>query len=239
MGNHPQIQWHNHNNHLFGFKSCTFGKATWLCSMPKLGWLHWKLQNPVSRWHLHTTDKLVIALTESLVGAMGQKPWSSSCGPLLGLLRFPQSMVAVFQEQASPENQVEYYPWLRLRASLVSQLVKNPPAMQETSVRSLGGEDPLAKGMATHSSILAWGIPWTVSLGFTKSWTQLSDFLFHLRSHTAFFCHRHNPTQIQREGIPRPLPVNGRSVKDIFRRAHGMGFIWVQPFSENIICLTC
>ena len=126
-----------------------------------------------------------------------------------------------------------------LRASLVSQLVKNPPAMQETSVGSLGWEDPLAKGMATHSNILAWGIPWTVSLGFTKSWTQLSDFLFRLRSHTAFFCHRHNSTQIQREGIPRPLPVNGRSVKDIFRRAHGMGFIWVQPFSENIICLTC
>ena len=39
---------------------------------------------------------------------------------------------------------------------------KNPPAMQETWVRSLGWEDPLEKGMATHSSILAWRIPWTV-----------------------------------------------------------------------------
>ena len=47
------------------------------------------------------------------------------------------------------------------RASLVAQLVKNPPAMQETWVQSLGGEDPLEKGMATHSSILAWRIPWT------------------------------------------------------------------------------
>ena len=46
--------------------------------------------------------------------------------------------------------------------SLVAQLVKNPPAMQETWVSSLGWEDPLEKGMATHSSILAWRIPWTV-----------------------------------------------------------------------------
>ena len=45
------------------------------------------------------------------------------------------------------------------RASLVVQLVKNPPAMQETLVRFLGWEDPLEKGMATHSSILAWRIP--------------------------------------------------------------------------------
>ena len=48
------------------------------------------------------------------------------------------------------------------RASLVAQLVKSPPAMQETWVQSLGGEDPLEKGKATHSSILAWRIPWTV-----------------------------------------------------------------------------
>ena len=47
------------------------------------------------------------------------------------------------------------------RASLVAQMVKDPPAMQEPWVRSLGQEDPLKKGMATHSSILAWRIPWT------------------------------------------------------------------------------
>ena len=44
--------------------------------------------------------------------------------------------------------------------SLVAQMVKNPPAVQETQVRSLGQEDPLEKGMATHSSILARKIPW-------------------------------------------------------------------------------
>ena len=41
-------------------------------------------------------------------------------------------------------------------------MVKNPPAMRETWVRSLGQEDPLEKGTATHSSILAWRIPWTI-----------------------------------------------------------------------------
>ena len=48
-----------------------------------------------------------------------------------------------------------------LWASLVAKLVRNLPAMQETQVRSLGREDPLEKEMATHSSILAWRIPWT------------------------------------------------------------------------------
>ena len=47
------------------------------------------------------------------------------------------------------------------RTSLVAQTVKNPPALQETQVLSLGWEDPLEKGMATHCSILAQRIPWT------------------------------------------------------------------------------
>ena len=54
------------------------------------------------------------------------------------------------------------YPLQYSWASLVAQLVKNSPAMQETWVLSLGWEDPLEKGKATHSSILAWRIPWTV-----------------------------------------------------------------------------
>ena len=51
------------------------------------------------------------------------------------------------------------------RASWVAQMVRNLPAMQETRVQSLGQEDPLEKGMATHSSILAWRIPWTEEPG--------------------------------------------------------------------------
>ena len=54
------------------------------------------------------------------------------------------------------------YPLQYSWSSLVAQLVKNLPVMQETWVRSLGWEDPLEKGMATHSSILAWSILWTV-----------------------------------------------------------------------------
>ena len=50
----------------------------------------------------------------------------------------------------------------QIQASLVAQLVKNLPEMQETWVQSLGWEDPLQKGMATHSSILSWRILWTV-----------------------------------------------------------------------------
>ena len=52
--------------------------------------------------------------------------------------------------------------WVIVRAPQVAQLVKNPPAMQETRLQFLGWEDPLEKGTATHSSILAWRIPWTV-----------------------------------------------------------------------------
>ena len=47
-----------------------------------------------------------------------------------------------------------------IRASLVAQSVKNPPTMQETKVQFMGQEDPLEKGMATHTSILTWRIPW-------------------------------------------------------------------------------
>ena len=53
--------------------------------------------------------------------------------------------------------------------SLVAQTVKNLPAMLETLARSLGWEDPLEKGMATHTSILAWRIPWTEEPGRLQS----------------------------------------------------------------------
>ena len=52
---------------------------------------------------------------------------------------------------------------------MMAQLVKNPPAVQETLVPSLGWEDPLEEDMATHSSILAWRIPWTEEPGGLQS----------------------------------------------------------------------
>ena len=69
------------------------------------------------------------------------------------------------------------YPLQYSWACLVAQLVKHLPTMRETRVRSLGWEDPLEKGKATHSSILAWRIPWTV-YGIAKSQTRLSNFHF-------------------------------------------------------------
>ena len=58
-----------------------------------------------------------------------------------------------------------YIKW----ASLVAQMVKNLPAMQETQAQSLGQEDPLEKRIATHSSILTWRVPWTEEPGGLQS----------------------------------------------------------------------
>ena len=55
-----------------------------------------------------------------------------------------------------------------MRASLVAQMVKNPPTIQETRIQSLSWEDTPEKGMATHSSILAWKIPWTGESGWLQ-----------------------------------------------------------------------
>ena len=74
------------------------------------------------------------------------------------------------------------YTHICIWASLVGQMVKNLLARQETWVPSLGWEDPLEEGMATHSSILAWRIPmdrgawWATVHRVTKSRTRLSDF---------------------------------------------------------------
>ena len=56
-----------------------------------------------------------------------------------------------------------------MRVYLVAQMVENPPVVQETRVQSLGREDPLEKGMATHFSILTWRIPWTEEPGGLQS----------------------------------------------------------------------
>ena len=60
-------------------------------------------------------------------------------------------------------------PSENVKNSLVAQMVKNLPAVQETWIQSLGQENPLAKRKATHSSILAWRIPWTEEAGGLQS----------------------------------------------------------------------
>ena len=75
--------------------------------------------------------------------------------------------ILIYVAYFSQDNLVTYNnkSW----SSLVAQMVKNLPAMQETQVRSLGWGDPLEKGMATHSSILAWTIPRTEEPGGLQS----------------------------------------------------------------------
>ena len=104
---------------------------------------------------------------------------------LANMIRASQIVLLVKNPPAMQETPVWFlgqegigYPLQYSWSSLVAQLVKNLPAMREPWVRSLGWEDPLEKGKATHPSILAWRIPWTVH-GVPNSWTQLSDFHFH------------------------------------------------------------
>ena len=68
----------------------------------------------------------------------------------------------------SPREEIGY-PFQYSLGSLVAQMVKNLPAMQEIWVQSLGWEDPLEEDMATHSCILAWRIPWTEKPGRPQS----------------------------------------------------------------------
>ena len=106
------------------------------------------------------------------------------CCPLLFLTPIPTSIRVFSNESTLHIRWPKYWSfsfniWCKCnflctgnvtyRASLVSWVVKNLPATWETQVRSLGGEDPLEKEMATHSSILAWRIPWTEKLGRPQS----------------------------------------------------------------------
>ena len=92
-------------------------------------------------------------------------------------------------------------------ASLVAQLVKNLPAVQETRVRSLGWEDPLEKEMATHSSILSWKISWTEEPGVLQSMGSLkSDRTERFHFHFSLSCigeGNGNPLQCSCLGNPR------------------------------------
>ena len=93
------------------------------------------------------TEKM--CLTEMGLGGHGE-----------GSEKLKSKLIALADSEKTKEFQVDTEQVVR--ASLVAQLVKNPPLMRETWVLSLGWEDPLEKGKSTHSSILAWRIPWTV-----------------------------------------------------------------------------
>ena len=111
--------------------------------------------NPQGHKESDTTERLhFLSLSFTFMGfPVGLEGKASACnagdpGWIPGLRRFSREGIG--------------YPLQYSWASLVAQLVMNPPAMWETWVRSRGWEDPLEKGKATHSSILAWRIPWTI-----------------------------------------------------------------------------
>ena len=96
----------------------------------------------------------------------------------------PGSILGLRRSSGERKGYPLQYSW----ASLVAQLKKNPPAMRKTWVWSLSWEDPLEKGKATHSSILAWRIPWTVeSMGHKESDTteglSLHYWVYHMYIH--------------------------------------------------------
>ena len=98
-------------------------------------------------------------------------PCISSCGALHTWTMHPFSTLLPLASEHFSSSSLSFLlgclpgPLLPHRASLVAQMVKNLPAMQETKVRCLGQEDPLEKGMAVHSRVLAWRIPWTEEPG--------------------------------------------------------------------------
>ena len=79
-----------------------------------------------------------------------------------GLISLQSKGLSRVLQHHSSKASILWHSAFFIRASLIAQLVKNLPAMQKTWIRSLGWEDPLEKGKATHSSILAWRIPWTI-----------------------------------------------------------------------------
>ena len=115
-------------------------------------------------------DPFSLSLEYKLSDSLGC--WTSWGVPELGLAWGPaKPSLGVISSRSSLMNLLQCFilELILAQSSLVAQRVKNLPAVQETWVQSLGQEDPLEKGMATHSSILAWGIPWAEKPGGLQS----------------------------------------------------------------------
>ena len=127
------------------------------CSLPGLS-VHWILQASMLK---------CVAIPSSRGSSWPRNQTCISCGSCIEGGFF---YLWATGETLSPYNTIYLY--------LIAQLVKNPPAMQETPVQFLGWEDSLEKGKATHFSILAWRMPWTIVHGVAKSRTGLNNFHF-------------------------------------------------------------
>ena len=125
------------------------------------------LQDPVSRsfWEGGKPCNLMspawwVSLHAFTVTCEFLYSWSSFSADLINTLIFQGVLL---KKKYICASQIHIY--VHIYASLVAQRLKHLPPMRETRVRSLGWEDPLEKEMATHSSILAWRIPWTEEPG--------------------------------------------------------------------------
>ena len=126
-----------------------------------MGWTWESASNKLSGDADHTGLWGTLSIARLMVTSQLRGPPTSQCPPLLC-----SSLGSVSMTQRPWGLQTRIlFPFVILGASLMAQLVKNPFAMQETRVQSLGGEDSLEEGIATHSSILAWRIPWTEEPG--------------------------------------------------------------------------
>ena len=135
--------------------------------------------NGLQRWETIGLIKSAIADIWSLIGILGGFS-DSSAGKKS---TFNAGDPSLIPGSGRPPGEGIGYPLQYSLASLVAQMVKNPLAVRDTWIQSLGWEDPLEEGMATHSSILAWRIPldrgawWATVHGVAKSQTQLHDYV--------------------------------------------------------------
>ena len=135
--------------------------------------------NGLQRWETIGLIKSAIADIWSLIGILGGFSDSSAGKEST----FNAGDPNLIPGSGRPPGEGIGYPLQYSLASLVAQMVKNPLAVRETWIQSLGWEDPLEEGMATHSSILAWRIPldrgawWATVHGVAKSQTQLHDYV--------------------------------------------------------------
>ena len=117
-----------------------------------------------------TTGKTIGLTRQTILGKVMSLLFNMLSGLVIAFLPRSKCLLILWLQLPSPiilePRKIKFVtvsnklPIFRKRASLTAQLVKNLPAMEETPVRFLGRKDPLEKGKATHSSILAWRIPW-------------------------------------------------------------------------------
>ena len=108
------------------------------------------------KWSIHEHHYHEMALRAMAIDESGCREWT-------------KRVIGLSMNSATSGQWVSLRVILSPRASLVAQTIKNLPAVQETWVQSLGQEDPLEKGMATYSNMLAWRIPWTEESGVLQS----------------------------------------------------------------------